>query len=281
MKTSLSGREPLNGLAESGSDLLEIDVLDVAESVRAKNRFNASRLETAGPAFTNLLEVFGPLRDQFPHLFCECLRGLHVVEHDLRVRDRRHVVQSAADSVLCQIRHDAEPGEKRGRVRLKACADERLPQTVPLEIDRHESQPWRKGELSFSQLLAFPCLRCGVVHLIDTDLSCAMGTSQSERVESGAEDDDLPHPSFDSSRQRIFRNSASCGGEQTSNAGHGMCVRKLQHVLFVFVQNLHGKWVIEDRPMIEHLMGSSLSCDEQGCAAGVMWLHVRGLHSVQ
>src|SRR5215831_10832887 len=62
MKTSLSGREPLNGAAEPGRDLLEIDVLDVTKSVRAKNRCNASRLETAGPTFINFLKLFGPLR---------------------------------------------------------------------------------------------------------------------------------------------------------------------------------------------------------------------------
>ena len=37
------------------------------------------------------------------------------------------------------------------------------------------------------------------VNLIDTDLSCAMGIPESESVESGAKDDDLPNPSFDSS----------------------------------------------------------------------------------
>jgi hypothetical protein len=35
-------------------------------------------------------------------------------------------------------------------------------------------------ELSFSQALAFPCLRGGVVHFINADLSCAMGTPESE-----------------------------------------------------------------------------------------------------
>ena len=69
MKTSLSGREPLNGAAEPGRDLLEIDVFDVTKSVRTKNRCNASRLETAGPTFINFLKLFGPLRDEFPHLF--------------------------------------------------------------------------------------------------------------------------------------------------------------------------------------------------------------------
>ena len=34
MKTSLSGREPLNGAAEPGLDLLEIDVFDATKSVR-------------------------------------------------------------------------------------------------------------------------------------------------------------------------------------------------------------------------------------------------------
>ena len=62
MKTSLSGREPLNGAAEPGRDLLEIDVFDVTKSVRAKNRCNASRLETAGPTFIHFLKLFGPLR---------------------------------------------------------------------------------------------------------------------------------------------------------------------------------------------------------------------------
>ena len=52
--------------------------------------------------------------------------------------------------------------------------------------------------MRFSQALAFPCLRRGVVHLIDTDLPCAMGIPESESVESGAKDDDLPNRSFDS-----------------------------------------------------------------------------------
>src|SRR5215831_2704544 len=62
MKTSLSGREPLNGAAEPGRNLLEIDVFDVTESVRTKNRCNARRLETAGPTFTHFLKLFGPDR---------------------------------------------------------------------------------------------------------------------------------------------------------------------------------------------------------------------------
>src|SRR5262249_10386608 len=100
---------------------------------------------------------------------------------------------------MCQIWHNPEPSEKRGRVLLKACADKRLPQIVPLEIDWHESKPWRKCELSFSQALAFPCLRGGGVHLIDADLSCAMGVSESESVKSGARRNDLPNPCLDSS----------------------------------------------------------------------------------
>src|SRR5580700_4980038 len=108
-----------------------------------------------------------------------------------------------------------------------------------------------------------------------------MGIPECEGVESGAKDDDLPNPSFDSSRQGIFRNPASRGGEETSDAGQGVLVRKLKHVLFVFTQNLHGKWVIEDRAMIEHLMSSSLSGDHKGCEAGFTRLHVRGLRSHQ
>jgi hypothetical protein len=47
MNASVSGRESLNGAAEPGRDLLEIDVFDGTKSVRAKNRCNASRVETA------------------------------------------------------------------------------------------------------------------------------------------------------------------------------------------------------------------------------------------
>src|SRR5262245_55687805 len=198
MKTSLSGREALNRVAEPRPDLLEIDVFDIGKSVRAKNRANASRLETAGPTFVDLFELFGPLRNQCPRFFRECLRRFHIVKHHLRVLDGRHIVQSAADRVLCQIWHDAEPCEKRRRGLLKAGADEHLPQIVPLEIDWHDNKTWRKCELSVRQSLAFPCLRGRVVHLIDPDLSGAMGIPESERVESGAKDDDLPNPSVDS-----------------------------------------------------------------------------------
>ena len=171
-----------------------------------------------------------------------------------------------------------EPSEKRGRVLLKACGDELLSHIVLLEIDWREDKPGRKRDLSFGQALEFPCLRRGVVHLIDADL-CAMGIAESESVESRAKDDDLPNPSFDGSRRSIFRNSASRGSEQTSDAGRRVCVRELKHVLFVFPQNLQSKWVIEDCAMIERLMSSPLPRDDQGCAAGFIRLHVRGLRS--
>ena len=61
MNTGVSGREPLNCAAEPGLDLLEIDVLDVRKSVRAKDRCNASRLETAVRTFTKFLKLLGPL----------------------------------------------------------------------------------------------------------------------------------------------------------------------------------------------------------------------------
>jgi len=48
MKASVSGRESWNSAAEPGHDLLEIDVFEVTELVRAKNRCNARGLETGG-----------------------------------------------------------------------------------------------------------------------------------------------------------------------------------------------------------------------------------------
>ncbi len=60
MNASVSWRESLNGAAESGRDLLEIDVFDGTKSVRAKNRCNASRLETADRTLIHFLELFGP-----------------------------------------------------------------------------------------------------------------------------------------------------------------------------------------------------------------------------
>jgi hypothetical protein len=62
MNTSVSGHESLNGVAEPGRDLLEIDVFDCTKSVRAKNPSNASRLETADRRFINFLKLFGALR---------------------------------------------------------------------------------------------------------------------------------------------------------------------------------------------------------------------------
>jgi hypothetical protein len=61
MNASVSGRESLNGAAEPGRDLLEIDVFDGTKSMRAKNRCKASRVETADRTFTNFLKLFGPL----------------------------------------------------------------------------------------------------------------------------------------------------------------------------------------------------------------------------
>jgi hypothetical protein len=66
MKASVSGRESLNGAAEPERDLLASDVFDGTKSVRAKNRCNASRLETADRTFTNFLKLFGPLLFYLP-----------------------------------------------------------------------------------------------------------------------------------------------------------------------------------------------------------------------
>src|ERR1700677_2989728 len=85
MNARVSGRESLNGAAEPGRDLLETDVYDGTKSVRAKNRCHAGRLEAAGPTFTNFLQLFGPLRYCFPHLFGKCFGRFRVVEHHLRV----------------------------------------------------------------------------------------------------------------------------------------------------------------------------------------------------
>jgi hypothetical protein len=62
MNASVSGRESLNAAAKPGRDLLETDVFDGTKSVRAQNRSNASRLETADRTFINFLKLFGPLR---------------------------------------------------------------------------------------------------------------------------------------------------------------------------------------------------------------------------
>jgi len=68
MNAGLSRREPLNVAAEPGRYLLETDIFDVTKSVRAKNRYKASRLETAGPTFLGFLKLCGPLRYHSPYL---------------------------------------------------------------------------------------------------------------------------------------------------------------------------------------------------------------------
>src|SRR6516225_11586993 len=55
VNAKVSGRESLNGAAEPGCDLPEIDVFDGTKSVRAKNRCNAGRLESADRTFINSL----------------------------------------------------------------------------------------------------------------------------------------------------------------------------------------------------------------------------------
>jgi hypothetical protein len=62
MNTNVSGRESVNAASEPGRDLLETDVFDGRESVRAKSRCNASRFETADRTFIKFLKPFGPLR---------------------------------------------------------------------------------------------------------------------------------------------------------------------------------------------------------------------------
>jgi len=69
MKAGLSWREPLDGEAESGPDLLEIDVLDHREAVRAKHLRHFRRLESAHRPFPHLLKLFGTRPLHLPRLF--------------------------------------------------------------------------------------------------------------------------------------------------------------------------------------------------------------------
>ena len=62
MNTKVSRRKSVNAAAEARRDVLEIDVFDRGRSVRAKNRCNDSRLETADRTFVKFLKPFGPLR---------------------------------------------------------------------------------------------------------------------------------------------------------------------------------------------------------------------------
>jgi hypothetical protein len=55
MNASVSGHESLNGMAEPGPDLLEIDVFDGAKSMRTKDRCDVARVETANPTFIHFL----------------------------------------------------------------------------------------------------------------------------------------------------------------------------------------------------------------------------------
>ena len=80
---------------------------------------------------------------------------------------------------------------------MKACGGEFHPHVLVFEIDWHENQRGRECDFGFRQALALPCLRGGVVYLIDTDLLRGMRTSESEGVESGAQDDDLLDSAFD------------------------------------------------------------------------------------
>ena len=123
------------------------------------------------------------------------------------------------------------------------------------------------------QPLALPSLRRRVIHLIDANRSFAIGTPQPECIEPRTQNHDLPHPSSDRGSQSIFRNPAARRREQTPDARHGVCIRKLQHLRFVFTQNLHRKRVTENGPMIEHLMSRPLAGDHQRCAAGLITLH--------
>src|SRR5208282_1529708 len=69
MNAHVSGCESLNGGAEPGRDLLEMDVFYGTKSVRAKNRCHASRLETADRTFLHFLKLFGPLLFKLLYLF--------------------------------------------------------------------------------------------------------------------------------------------------------------------------------------------------------------------
>src|SRR5215468_12196802 len=217
MNAGLSRREPLNVTAEPGHDLLKADVFHVVETVRAEDRGDASRLDAADPLLVDLLKLRHPSGRIGLHVFTEGFGRFGVVEHHFRVRDRRYVAQRIVDRIPCQIGHDTEPSEKRNGGALEAGAAELLLQIIPLEIDGHECEPWRRREFSPHEALALPCLGGGMIHFKDAYAS-GMGIAERESVEPGAEDHDLPNPSLDSFEEGVFRDAAPCGGEQASHA---------------------------------------------------------------
>lgn len=196
MNADLSRREPLNVAAESGHDLLKTNVFHVDETVRAEDCSDVSWRQAADPLLVDLLKLRHPSGRMGLDVTSPGFRRLAVVEHHFRVRDRRYVPQRVVDRIPCQIRHDAEPGEKRSGGVLKAGAAELLLQIIPLEIVGHEGQPWRRREFSLREPLALPCLRGGMIHFKDAYAS-AMGIAERESIEPRAEDHDLTNASLD------------------------------------------------------------------------------------
>ena len=61
MEARVPGRESAHGVAEPGRYLLETDVFHGGESVRAKKRCDALRIETADRTFAHFFELLVPL----------------------------------------------------------------------------------------------------------------------------------------------------------------------------------------------------------------------------
>src|SRR5215469_10814746 len=196
MNGGLSDREPLNVMAKPGHDLLKTNVFDIVETVRVEDRGDARRLEAADPLLVDLLKMRHPSGRIGLHVICPVFGRLGVVEHNFRARDRRYVAQRVLDCIPCEIGHDPEPSEKRSGAALKAGAVELLLQIIPLEIDGHEGEPWRRLEFSPHEALALPGLSGGMIHFEDAYTS-GMGIAKRESVEPGAEDHNLPNPSRD------------------------------------------------------------------------------------
>lgn len=62
VNAGVSGSESLDGGAEPGRELLEIDVFDGTKSVGTKDRGHGRRLETRVRTFTDFLKLFGARR---------------------------------------------------------------------------------------------------------------------------------------------------------------------------------------------------------------------------
>ena len=181
-----------------------------------------------------------------------------VVEHDLAAGQLGDEAEGRENRGLREIGNDAEPEEERAPIRIETGRAQRGAEFGALKIARGECEMRRRRDAGRREPSALLRLRRGMIDLEHAQFVFSL-EAIGERVEPGAEHDDLPRALFDRLPRRLLGDAAPRRDEKAQPAAGGIFLGLRKYGLGVLAQDGQRERIGENAAALENLMRRTMA----------------------